>query len=283
MMSEPKNPVEEANGVSDWLDQTLGLDRFPVDVESLALEYSQQHDPESPITRIVGEDLPGFEGMLKSNKTKSKWLIIYNSGVSSRGRRRFTVGHEFGHYKLHRERLSEFTCSHQFMGDWDDDYRGMEKEADAFSATLLMPHKDFQRQMTGQAISFDLMHHCVDRYDVSTTAAALTWVDLAENRAVLVATKNDRLVWAYSNQAAFKSGAYFATRKQKVEIPQEALIHRHNQKASRQIRSSQARIWFPKEPDGMPLTEMSWVADQDNFALTLLLMPEAERPASLVA
>ncbi len=282
-MSEPKNPVEEANRLSDMLDQTLGLDRFPVDVETLALEYSQQHYPESPITHIISDDLPGFEGMLKSNKSKSKWLIIHNSGVPSRGRRRFTVGHEFGHYILHRESLSEFACGHKSMANWDEDYRGMEKEADTFSATVFMPHKDFRRQVTGQAISFDLLNHCVDRYDVSRTAAVLTWIDVAENRAVLVATQNNHLKWAYSNQAAFKSGAYFATRKYQIEIPQEALTHRHNQKVSQQIRSSQARVWFPKEPEDMPLTEMLWVQEHDNFALTLLLMPKTGRPASVVA
>ena len=37
-----------------------------------------------------------------------------------------------------------------------------------------------------------------------------------------------------------------------------------------------AQSWFPREPATMLLTEMTMVAGQYDYTLTLLLMPEAE-------
>lgn len=36
------------------------------------------------------------------------------------------------------------------------------------------------------------------------------------------------MLWAKSNKAALKSGAYFATRKNTIELPHDALAHSYN-------------------------------------------------------
>lgn len=52
---------------------------------------------------IRGDTLPGFEGAsVPAPPGESGWGIIYNSAISSPGRIYFTLGHEFGHYLLHR-------------------------------------------------------------------------------------------------------------------------------------------------------------------------------------
>ena len=81
---------------------------------------------------------------------------------------------------------------------------------------------DFRRQVDGQKINFDLLGHCADRYRVSLTAAALRWTD-RRKRAILIASRDDHMLWAKSNLAAVKSGAYFPTRKNTIELPPEAL------------------------------------------------------------
>jgi hypothetical protein len=140
-----------------------------------------------------------------------------------------------------------------------------------------MPLDDFRRQVDGQPVSFDLLGHCANRYGVSLTAAALRWTEIAEKRAVLVASRDDHLLWAKSNPAAFKSGAFFATRKQTIEVPQDALAHTNVPvDAGIQSRTGRAQIWFPREPASMALTEMTHIAGQYDYTLTLLLMPDAE-------
>ena len=96
-MTEAKGPMAEANRISKMLNMVLGPERFPVKVDELAQEYSRQCFADSPIDKVQGEDLDGFDGLLKANKSRSKWLILYNSAVRSEGRKRFTIAHEFGH------------------------------------------------------------------------------------------------------------------------------------------------------------------------------------------
>jgi Zn-dependent peptidase ImmA (M78 family) len=179
-MTDAKKPMAEANRISSMLNTVLGADRFPVKVDELALEYSRQCFSDSPIDKVQGEDLEGFDGLLKANKSRSKWLVLYNSATPSEGRKRFTIAHEFGHYILHRHQQDIFECGDDDIETGDNNERDIEAEADLFASTLLMPLDDFRRQVDGQPISFDLLGHCADRYGVSLTAAALRWTEIAE-------------------------------------------------------------------------------------------------------
>lgn len=275
-MTEHKKPMAEANRISSMLNAVLGKERFPVKVDELAVEYSRQCFPDSPIDKVEGADLEDFDGLLKAKKDRSKWLSLYNSAVSSEGRKRFTIAHEFGHYILHRHQQDLFECGDGDIETGDNNERDIETEADLFASTLLMPLDDFRRQVDGHPISFDLLGHCADRYGVSLTAAALRWTEIAPKRAVLVASRDDHMLWAKSNKAALKSGAYFATRKNTIELPHDALAHSYNALAMADSRTGRAQSWFSREPASMPITEMTRVAGQYGYTLTLLVLPEAE-------
>jgi Zn-dependent peptidase ImmA (M78 family) len=275
-MTAEKKPLAEANRLSAMLNAVLGTERFPVAVGELAIEYSHQCFPESPVDKVQGEALEDFDGMLVANKARTKWLILYNSAVRSEGRQRFTIAHEFGHYLLHRHQQQRFECGDADIETGEGTGRDIEAEADRFASALLMPLDDFRRQVDGEPISFDLLGHCADRYGVSLTAAALRWIEIAPKRAVLVASRDDYMLWAKSNTAAFKSGACFATRRHTIELPCEALAHSHNISYMVDQQTIRAQCWFPREPAAMPLTEMTVVAGNYDYTLTLLLMPEAE-------
>jgi len=275
-MTEAKGPMVEANRISKMLNMVLGPERFPVKVDELAQEYSRQCFADSPIDKVQGEDLDGFDGLLKANKSRSKWLILYNSAVRSEGRKRFTIAHEFGHYLLHRHQQSEFQCGDDDIETGDRNKNNIETDADLFASTLLMPLDDFRKQVDGQSVSFDLLGHCADRYGVSLTAAALRWIEIADKRAVLVASRDDHMLWAKSNESAFKSGAYFATRKRTIPVPRASLVYSDNCSEAAQSQSIQAKVWFPREPAYVELTEMSKIAGNYDYTLSLLLMPEAE-------
>ena len=275
-MTEAKGPMVEANRISKMLNMVLGPERFPVKVDELAQEYSRQCFADSPIDKVQGEDLDGFDGLLKANKSRSMWLILYNSAVRSEGRKRFTIAHEFGHYLLHRHQQSEFQCGEDDIETGDRNKSNIETDADLFASTLLMPLDDFRKQVDGQSVSFDLLGHCADRYGVSLTAAALRWIEIADKRAVLVASRDDHMLWAKSNESAFKSGAYFATRKRTIPVPRASLVYSDNCSGAAQSQSIQAKVWFPREPAYVELTEMSKIAGNYDYTLSLLLMPEAE-------
>jgi Zn-dependent peptidase ImmA (M78 family) len=275
-MTKHKRPMAVANQISEMLNQVLGINRYPVDVQQLALEYTHQCFPDSPITKIQGEHIDGFEGMLKANKSKTKWLIVYNDGNGSEGRQRFTVAHELGHYMVHRELQNEFACLDDEISTGERSKRDIEAEADQFASTLLMPYDDFRRQVNGQPISFDLIGHCADRYGVSLTAAALRWIDIAPERAILIASRDDHMLWAKSNEDAFKSRAYFATRKNVIELPKTALAHSANAETTVSQQDVRANTWLANEPGYVRAQELVKSAGQYDYKLTLLLLPQAE-------
>lgn len=90
------------------------------------------------------------------------------------------------------------------------------------------------------------------------------------------ASRDDHMLWAKSNKAALKSDAYFATRKNTIELPHDALEHNYNAFDIADTRTRRAQSWFAREPASMPVTEMTRVAGQYDYTLTLLLLPEAE-------
>ncbi len=274
-MNGAKHPMAEANRISTVLKQVLGPDRFPVKVDEVAMEYSRQRFANSPVAKVDGQDLAGFDGMLTANASRSKWLILYNSAVRSAGRKRFTIAHEFGHYMLHAEQQDHFECRDDDI-ETGGDRRNIETEADLFASTLLMPLDDFRKQVASQQVSFDLLGHCADRYGVSLTAAALRWSEIAEGRAVLVASRDDHMLWAKSNNAAFKSGAYFPTRKSTIEVPRTSVAHSSNCVDTCQTETVKANVWFAREPDTTPASVMTMVSEQYDYTLVLLLMPDAE-------
>lgn len=275
MTAPLKSPKATARDLSIMLSTVFGENRFPVDVEELAKEVSRQRFPNAPIAKVIAGDLPGFDGALTSNSSRSKWLIIYNNTIPSSGRIRFTLAHEFGHYLLHRHLREEFACSQEDMDDWDAEEAGIEKEADIFASTLLMPYDDFGRQVLDQPPSFELIRHCKERYGVSMTAAALKWVEFASERVIVLAVRDDHVLWARANDAAFRSGVFLATRKKTIAVPPQSILHTRNRAAQQEVRKMPAHLWFPQEPEGMQLTEMSFIIEQYDYTLAFLLLPEA--------
>jgi IrrE N-terminal-like domain len=219
-MTEPSSGRAWANRLTRMLDQVLGPDRFPVDVTTLALDYSRQCFPD-PITMVKGEALQGFEGgLFRNGKGKAEWGIVYNDALLVRGRINFVVAHELGHYLRHRHELDEFLCSQRDMIEWDREDRAREADANQFAAYLLMPIGDFRRQLAGQKITLDGLAHCAERYGVSLTAAILMWLEFTEERAVLVIARDGFILWSRSSGPALRSGAYFRTRNVVCPVPE---------------------------------------------------------------
>ena len=102
-MTASPSPVRWAIDLSVLLNTVLGTDRFPVDVPTVAKEYSAQRYPDDPISLVIGRDLPTFDGALyRAPAGKKGWGIFFNSNIASKGRINFTLAHEFGHYLMHR-------------------------------------------------------------------------------------------------------------------------------------------------------------------------------------
>lgn len=273
-----KSPKSEANKVTAVL-RRLGADQFPIRIRDVALEYSRAICPQEPITSIRPVPIATFEGMLKRSPKGDKWIIGVNEDGASSGRINFTIAHEFAHYMLHRDLQQDFQCAQNDMHTWDALGKEIEVEADVFASYLLMPADDFRNQIAGHGLSIDLLRHCADRYDVSLTAAALKWREVAPGRTIVLAAKDGYLAWSSSNERAFKSGAYLATAKQTIEVPRESILWGAVRSAIGTTARVDARVWCAREPEGLEITEHAFVVEGDGFGYTLgiLILPERDR------
>lgn len=268
-------PRKEAARITAMLDSVLGADRFdraPVDMISLALEYSTNIAPNEAIERIDEAPIPGCVGALVCSDDKPrKWGILYDEGQSL-GRRAFTVGHEFGHWVLHRDRvdieqeLAEgFYCDDEVITQRDG--AGIEEEADIFAADLLMPFHDFRKQLPPrERPDFDRLGTLAQRYGVSLEAAIIRWLEYTETRAILVVSNEGFARWSKPSKPAFKSGRYIRTKHTVYALPQLATAVTRNFVETTKVGVEQdAGVWFPE-----PLIEMCFRSDRYDQEYTLL-------------
>ena len=283
-MSDPSRPrpLKEAARISQMLDLVLGIDRFdraPVDVIALALEYSRQVAPESPIHEVVECNIPGCVGALVYGEARPcQWAIMYHVGQSN-GRRSFTVGHEFGHYILHRQLIEEgvsfdggIYCNENAVVRRSGS--GIEQEADEFAAALLMPLHDFRRQLpASRQADFEILSRLAKRYGVSLTAVILRWLEYTETRAIMVVSNEGFAHWAKPSAAALESGRYIRTRDTVFELPAKAFAAKRDYSDDSLAGiTQQAGVWFPE-----PVHEMCLRSERYDQEITLLQF-EADGP-----
>ena len=275
MEAVPLRPHKEAGRITQMLDAVLGADRFdraPVDMAALAPEYSAKVAPDEAIEKIVEADIPGCVGALVCSEEKPrKWAVMYDKGQSA-GRRAFTIGHEFGHYILHRQSIE--TDPRYKLGIYCDeeaitqrDGVGIEKEADIFAADLLMPFHDFRVQLPAKATpNFEILSGLAKRYGVSLAAATLRWLEYTETRAMLIVSNEGFAHWAKSSKAAFRSGRYLRTKNTVSELPSLATaVTRDFTDETKAGIPQSAGVWFPEAA-----VEMCIRSDRYDVEYTLL-------------
>lgn len=252
-----------------------GLDRFPINVADIARDYSRNVFPQAPISLVEGRSLSKkFEGALVPRPDGSgEWGIFYNSAISSPGRINFTLGHELGHYLLHRQLSGDaIYCAKRDMWKWDSEYGRMEAEANQFASYLLMPLDDFRLQVDGlsrpSVLDFELIR---GRYDVSLTAAILKWLEITSKRAMIVVSRDGYIDWSRSSTPLLKSGVFFRAKQEVIALPEGSLAGR--QDSGEQASNGEmlkAGVWAVDED----VFESTIYSDYHDMAISLLIYPK---------
>jgi hypothetical protein len=247
--------------------------RHRFDVGELAKEVSRNFFPNDPIAAVMGDDLDGFDGALVPAESGKKWGILFDRNAAPR-RRRFTIGHELGHYLLHRKKYPKgIHCDEAAVDGRNGEL--IEQEANTFSATLLMPLDDFKRRISAKDVpSFDDLSACADQYDVSLTAAMLRWLRNTDRRAMMIVSTDGFANWAWSSEPALQSGRFIRTRNgPPYEIP--AGSGAASGSFSDELKAGidhQAGVWFDE-----PVRELSFRTINLNVVYTLLHFKNSER------
>lgn len=266
----PQKAAIRLTRICDHISEVHGLARFPVDVCELALGTAEVFNWPDPIAKVESVDIKGFDGALFANDARNRWMLLYNNGLASPGRIRFTQAHELGHYILHRLIRDEFRCSGDDMLSWEE--KSIEAEADLFASFLLMPLNDFRKQLTTD-VDIELLRHCAMRYGVSLTAAALKWIECTEESAVLILSRDGFMKWAFSSTTARRNGAFFRTQQEVVKIPTGSLAACPTVAQEHKGIRLPASLWFPHADRNAYVREMKVQSEQYEYVITLLCLP----------
>lgn len=151
----------------------LGVGSGPVPVHDIARALD--------IVDIREEPLRNMEAALLTDPERSHGAILLNS-TSRPQRRRFSLGHELGHFvnEYHRPTsVTGFQCARSDMIEARDINRHVRQEAEAnrFSIELLTPRKRLKPYLRGD-VSLDRAEAIANDFDISRQAAARRYVQL---------------------------------------------------------------------------------------------------------
>lgn len=143
------------------------------------------------IVEIKDREMDGFEGALVANPGKTQGAIAVKLGTHRR-RRRYTIGHELGHFLI-PSHGAQMQCTSADMRErrWDNAVRKREYEANRFSAGLLMPKPTFTKDVDALGTA-DVTHvkQLSDLYDVSLEACANRYAELSSDMCAFVFSKD---------------------------------------------------------------------------------------------
>ena len=178
----------------DWKSEQSKLRKVAEYAEELARNAGLTQPPIDPFVliadegdrlRAFGDDFENaFDGRLEYRNPR--FLLLYNTkydqwqhSAQHHPKVLFTVGHELGHYFLehHRNYLMGGGGAHSSMTEFQSN-RFVEREADCFAASLLMPEFLLKKIVNRQAPSLALVMSAREQFQVSLTSMLVRWVQL---------------------------------------------------------------------------------------------------------
>ncbi len=175
----------------------LGTERdlpIPVPIEELAERLD--------IVSIQELNTEGFVAALVTNVNKATGGILLASSLSPE-RRRYSIGHELGHFLIPTHVVppeGRFLCSREDMLTFSAREQGrrqrMEFEANQFAALLLMPPPILRAELARKAPSLDQVVRLASEFAVSKEAMARSYVEYSRCDIAIVRIRNGKVLSA---------------------------------------------------------------------------------------
>lgn len=155
------------------------------------------------IDGIEDKPVTSFAAMLLMDSHKAWGSIVVAEGTKPQ-RRRFSIGHELGHFLMdsHRPRDGvQFTCSHSDLRIENtreaDRAKKMEAEANRFAARLLMPPTRIRANLRSRQPDLEEVVRLAGEFNVSKAAMARSYVDAHRETLAVMVVRNGQLVQAH--------------------------------------------------------------------------------------
>jgi Zn-dependent peptidase ImmA (M78 family) len=128
--------------------------------------------------------------------------VVYVSSDASPKRRRFSTGHELGHWHHHRGR--SFVCRSSDIGEpFDEKSKDAERQADAYSGDLILPPFMVKPRLERLGeISLDGIAELALQFKASVTATGIRTVRITRQPLILVAHNLLGRMWQWPSITA---------------------------------------------------------------------------------
>jgi len=127
----------------------------------------------------------GVSGMLihKDNK----FFIFYSTYLGNQGFENFSIAHELGHYYLegHPDQIFRYSNTHSSAANFTSDNE-IEREADIFAASLLMPENIFKDRLAEFEKGMTCVEEMAKLCNTSLTATAIRYAELTDDKIVVI-------------------------------------------------------------------------------------------------
>lgn len=137
--------------------------------------------------------------------TNTNGGIIRVNNNQSEERTRFTIAHEIGHYRLHKEKIL-IIDNKQNLGSWHS--HSIETEANIFAAELLMPEFLFTTELKREFPSMKLVNKLSKKYRTSKLATAIQMIEYTQEPCSLVYASNGQAKWSKWSKSFANFGFY---------------------------------------------------------------------------
>ncbi|MBX3110267.1 MAG: ImmA/IrrE family metallo-endopeptidase [Fimbriimonadaceae bacterium] len=155
---------------------------------------------------VMAQDYTGLDGsLIRSGK---HGIIGYRRGIQEAGRIAFTIAHELGHWELHPHHNQAIACTAGDIAAYKG--TGMEQEANAFAAELLMPTPMLAQSLQYASATIQQASKVANTYGTSLTAAAIRVIELIDCPALVVLSEDNRVKWVAKSR---KARPYFTVQK----------------------------------------------------------------------
>lgn len=184
----------EAEQTAEQLVKELNFTALPICPFETAKRHGIEVIPKS-------DSGPGVSGFLL--RVGNSFGIGYATHIRSEGFINFTVAHELGHYFLpgHAEELfPNGDGVHQSKSGFVSSLP-IEREADAFAASFLMPEFLFRKAVDDCGLGLPALQSLAERCKTSITATAIRFVGHTQDHVAAVMSVGQKIEWCYLSES----------------------------------------------------------------------------------
>ncbi|MCX6175373.1 MAG: ImmA/IrrE family metallo-endopeptidase [Ignavibacteriales bacterium] len=141
---------------------------------------------------IQEKELFGCEGRLINNKNYG--LIIINKSIKEKGKKRFIIAHEIGHFELQKGKDNISICEESSFINWNKN-GPQENDANIFASEILFPRSLFLEFCKGVKFSKELILDLANLFSCSLSATALRYADVGNIPIAVIFSQNKQIKW----------------------------------------------------------------------------------------